>query len=206
MFVSLALVCSAPRQQAWMYLLLTYVRTAYVTRVISEEDQVPACTYRCPSRSRETEYLIVSTVIHNGEIPSICEIYSYWSYQQLCVCKWYHGNQRDINSLRPSDAMWRLWSWTTLAHVMACCLTAPSHYLNQFWLIIRGVFWGIAQGFNSGYEFEKYILKIIFKSHRGQWVYWNECGLKYFRWYKGSLYKPGVFYGNATKQFINCHF
>ena len=48
-----------------------------VSLVISEEDQVPACTYRCPSRPRETEYLIVSTVIHNGEIPSICEIFSY---------------------------------------------------------------------------------------------------------------------------------
>ena len=83
-----------------------------------------------------------------------------------------------FNSLRPSDAIWRQWSWTTLAQVMACCLTAPSHYLNQCWLIIRGVLWhtsessfaGIAQGIDSGYEFEKYILKNIFKSPRGQWV------------------------------------
>ena len=83
-----------------------------------------------------------------------------------------------INSLRPSDAIWRQWSWTTLAQVMACCLTAPSHYLNQCWLIIRGVLWhtsessfaGIAQGIDSGYEFEKDILKNIFKSPRGQWV------------------------------------
>ena len=164
MFVSLALVCSAPRQQAWMYLLLTYVRTAYVTLVISEEDQVPACTYRCPFRSRETEYLIVSTVIHNGEIPSICEIYSYWSYQQLCVCKWYHGNQRDINSLRPSDAMWRLWSWTTLAHVMACCLTAPSHYLNQFWLITRGVC-DILLRNCSRFQFRIWVWKIHFENY-----------------------------------------
>ena len=83
-----------------------------------------------------------------------------------------------INSLRPSDAIWRQWSWTTLVQVMACCLTAPSHYLNQCWLIIRGVLWhtsessfaGIAQGIDSGYEFEKDILKNIFKSPRGQWV------------------------------------
>ena len=61
---------------------------------------------------------------------------------------------------------------------MACCLTAPSHYLNQCWLITRGVLWhtsessfaGIAQGIDSGYEFEKDILKNIFKSPRGQWV------------------------------------
>ena len=83
-----------------------------------------------------------------------------------------------LNSLRPSDAIWRQWFWTTLAQVMACCLTAPSHYLNQCWLIIRGVLWhtsessfaGIAQGIDSGYEFEKDILKNIFKSPRGQWV------------------------------------
>ena len=61
---------------------------------------------------------------------------------------------------------------------MACCLTAPSHYLNQCWLIIRGVLWHtsessfaeIAQGIDSGYEFEEDILKNIFKSPRGQWV------------------------------------
>ena len=35
------------------------------------------------------------------------------------------------NSLKPSDAIWRHKSGSTLAQVMACCLTAPSHYLNQ---------------------------------------------------------------------------
>ena len=39
-----------------------------------------------------------------------------------------------INSLWPSDATWRQRSGSTLAQVMACCLTAPSHYLNQCWL------------------------------------------------------------------------
>ena len=91
---------------------------------------------------------------------------------------WIDGYRMAFNSLRPSDAIWRQWSWTTLAQIMACCLTAPSHYLNQCWLIIRGVLWhtsessfaGIAQGIDSGYEFEKDILKNIFKSPRGQWV------------------------------------
>ena len=44
-----------------------------------------------------------------------------------------------LNSLRPSDAIWRHRSGSTLAQVMACCLTAPSHYLNQCWLIISKV-------------------------------------------------------------------
>ena len=44
-----------------------------------------------------------------------------------------------INSLWPSDTKWRHRYGSTLAQVMACCLTAPSHYLNQCWLIISEV-------------------------------------------------------------------
>ena len=46
-----------------------------------------------------------------------------------------------LDSLWPSDALWRKRSGSTLAHVMACCLTTPSHYLNQCWLIISKVQW-----------------------------------------------------------------
>ena len=45
----------------------------------------------------------------------------------------------EINSLGPIDAIWRQKTGSTLAQVMACCLTAPSHYLNQCWLIISKV-------------------------------------------------------------------
>ena len=44
-----------------------------------------------------------------------------------------------LNSLWPSDAIWRQGSGSTLAQVMAWCLTAPSHYMNQCLLIICGV-------------------------------------------------------------------
>ena len=44
-----------------------------------------------------------------------------------------------VNSLRPREAIWWHRSGSTLAQVMACCLTAPSHYLNQCWLIISKV-------------------------------------------------------------------
>ena len=46
-----------------------------------------------------------------------------------------------INSLWPSDAIWWQGSGTTLAQVMACCLTAPSHYLSPCWLVISKVRW-----------------------------------------------------------------
>ena len=44
-----------------------------------------------------------------------------------------------IKSLWPSDAIQRWRSWSTLVQVMACCLMAPSHYLNQCWLITSEV-------------------------------------------------------------------
>ena len=66
-----------------------------------------------------------------------------WWY--LWYLKWLHSSVFRMipwlyfNSLRPSDAIWRHRSWSTLAQVMACCLTAPSHHLNQCWLIISEV-------------------------------------------------------------------
>ena len=45
----------------------------------------------------------------------------------------------NFNSLCPSDTIWRQRSESTLAQVMACYLTAPSHYLYQYWLIIGEV-------------------------------------------------------------------
>ena len=44
-----------------------------------------------------------------------------------------------VNSLCPSDAIWRQRSGSTLAQIMACCLMVPSHYLNQCWLEINGI-------------------------------------------------------------------
>ena len=69
-------------------------------------------------------------------------------------------------------------SMSTLVQVMACCLTAPSHYLNQCWIIISGVKWRssevnliwIAEKSNSWSEFKICSFKIIPISPRAQWV------------------------------------
>ena len=37
-------------------------------------------------------------------------------------------------------------AWSTLAQVMAWCLTAPSHYLNQCWLIVSTDQWCLSKG------------------------------------------------------------
>ena len=82
-----------------------------------------------------------------------------------------------FNSLWPRDAT----SWTRfeskLAQVMACCLTAPSHYQNQCWLITTKDQWHSTvsnftrntSAINHQNELENYS-KMSFKSPRDQWV------------------------------------
>ena len=66
---------------------------------------------------------------------------------------------------------------------MACCLMAPSHYLNQCWLIIsrvqrhlsEGNFTIDTSGINHWNYLENYLSKNSFKSPRGQWVKSSHC-------------------------------
>ena len=61
---------------------------------------------------------------------------------------------------------------------MACCLTTPSHYLNQCWIIISEVFWHSpignftwnSQNICSSYEFANYSIKNMATSLKVQWV------------------------------------
>ena len=46
-----------------------------------------------------------------------------------------------LNPLWPGDTIWRHRSGSTLDQVMACWLMAPSRYLNQNWIVIKGVLW-----------------------------------------------------------------
>ena len=69
---------------------------------------------------------------------------------------------------------------------MACCLTAPSHYLNQYLLIIgRSVDIHLIYRDNSAINhwnlLKKYLSKILFKSPRGQWV--KLLGVMWLYWY-----------------------
>ena len=43
--------------------------------------------------------------------------------------------------LNPFNTIWQHWSGSTLTEITACCLKAPSHYLNQCWFVIVGVLW-----------------------------------------------------------------
>ena len=62
----------------------------------------------------------------------------------LNIGGFYHGYL--LNSLWPSDTIWRHRSGSPVAQVMAYCLMAPSHYLNQCWLAISEVLWRAPEG------------------------------------------------------------
>ena len=95
----------------------------------------------------------------------------------LANCHPYCSSLND--SLRPSDAIWWHRPGSTLAQAMACCLMAPSHYLNQSWLIVSKAQWHSSKGnFRkkipqppiSELVWKTYLSKITFQSPRGQWV------------------------------------
>ena len=77
-----------------------------------------------------------------------------WSKSRFAIA-WSDTTQESssvqINPLAPSDTIWQQRSGSTLAEVMACCLKAPSHYLNQCWLINTKVF----MAFIRGHYYEK---------------------------------------------------
>ena len=82
-----------------------------------------------------------------------------------------------VYSLRPSDALWWHRSGSTWAQIMAWCLVAPSHYLNQCWLLINEVLWHSPESdFTSAQAnmlynwFESCTFKIITTFLGGQWV------------------------------------
>ena len=83
----------------------------------------------------------------------------------------FRAHWRPVNGLThwSSVAIWWSQSVSTLAKVMACCLTAPSYYLlPNYWLLISEILWHSSE---SGFavtaqakilynEFENYTLKI----------------------------------------------
>ena len=78
----------------------------------------------------------------------------------------------------PRDDIWRHRSGSTLVQVMACCLTAPSRYLNHGWLLISEVLCNLheidftvsAQSAIMCSTFKNCTFKITTASPRGQWV------------------------------------
>ena len=79
----------------------------------------------------------------------------WWYHWHNAVWWWYHWHnavwwwcyvwiewinmccqEMGLNTLWPNDTIWWYRHGSILAQVMACCLMAPGHSLNQWWLII----------------------------------------------------------------------
>ena len=76
----------------------------------------------------------------------------------------------------PIDAIWWHKTGSILVQLMACCLTAPSHYLNQSWLLIHSVVFHRAVSHEMliivfpWYDFENYKFEITTTPPKVQWV------------------------------------
>ena len=69
-----------------------------------------------------------NSVFHPARVEA-CMIFQYdVIFSCTCIC---------INSLWPGDTIWWHRTGSALIQVMSCCLTALSHYLNQFWPMIK---------------------------------------------------------------------
>ena len=101
---------------------------------------------------------------------------------------WAPSAMEIVNSLWPSDTMCWHRSGSALAQVMACCLMAPSHYLNQCWPPIYEVLWyspqeqfhGECRSYYSVLWVWQLYFKIISIFPRGQWVKTTMILLKYW--------------------------
>ena len=71
---------------------------------------------------------------------------------------------------RPDDATWQQRPGSTLAQVMAWSLAAPNHYLNQYWLIIRGQFHRKCSRYLSLTWVWKLPIQLQPHLSKGQWV------------------------------------
>ena len=143
-----------------------------------------ACCLMAPSHFLNQCWLLISKVLwhlpENNFTMSTLATILYYEFENHTF-KITSISPRDhwVNSLWPSDIIWRKGSRSTLAQVMACCLTTPSHYLNQCWLIIIKVhclmfIWGqFRLRYHSHWSLKlawKLFSKILFKSPRGHWV------------------------------------
>ena len=84
-----------------------------------------------------TLYLTICRILTIMSIVPLLFVYPFWTL-------------KPVTSVWPSDVIWRQRSGSTLAQVMACCLTAPSHYLNQFWLIASYMTYSIPPRVSGG--------------------------------------------------------
>ena len=83
--------------------------------------------------------LSVSNLIGGWLLIEVTKLAVAWLHPYLM---WWNYGPRTaylFKSWWPSDVIWRDRSGKILAQVMACCLSAPNHYLSHWWMIISNI-------------------------------------------------------------------
>ena len=152
------------------------------------QPQVMVCCLMAPNHYLNQIWLVISKVLwHSSESnltmcaqANILYLSPWMLVLSLKIIMFTAKSPRGqwVNLLWPSDIIWWHRFGSILAQVMACCLTAPGHYLNQCWLIISMVQWHSYEGsftrdtsaIDHQNQLENYSSNIYFESPRGQWV------------------------------------
>ena len=137
-----------------------YVFLTGQTFIIMHLSLFGSCTYRQQLRhirqTFEMHFLETNCLNYQQNCIEMCSGGINYNKSDGCwkddkpLCDWTYYEPdlwcNTFNSLGPNDAIWWDRSGSTLAQVIDWCRTAPSHYMNQCWLIISKVLWHSSEG------------------------------------------------------------
>ena len=113
------------------------------------QDQWIPWQYLTPSLMIKAVMMVSFLFNYVFPVFSGCTSWNPLKFHLILIYSWQDQSRhvlKEITSLYPSNAIRQQGNESTLVQVMACCLTAPSHYLNQSWLIISMVLWHSSEG------------------------------------------------------------
>ena len=101
------------------------------------------------SRVKVTSFFVIFLCSNTFLYPALVVKYAFpFSTTRFTGTVWL--SPLGINPMLPSYAKWHHQAWPTVVKVKACCLTAPSHYLDWCWLTISEVLWHLPKGNVTG--------------------------------------------------------
>ena len=134
-------------------------------------------TVKCEWWSLRTQIHLISTLMYSNHL-NIMVLNGVFTVTHENIWNW--------NPSLPKELIPAIWVFSTLFQEIKCCLTVPSHYLNQCWLIIsdllRHSLWGYFIKKSLSYLSVIWVSKLLIQdycciSHR-QTSWW--CTKAYF--------------------------
>ena len=154
------------------------------TTVVDIEDD--ACHAKC--QSRRMRFSLCSLMVKAFHPRDFCVVNIDFFVFHLYICPpangvWGTALFTLCSEIEMHIAIWRHSSGSTMAQVMACCLTAPCYYLNQCWLPNSELPWQSRESNFTApardsilHKFGNYTFTITTTSPRGQWVNMRHLG------------------------------